>query len=195
MTNNDLKEFWALVCGKCYHEWDNIKPVTVGGYHRCIKCSKLTKSKTQFNPYVTFEDTIELSLEARKLIERQWPKMWDGYIAYILYSFCLSKNSYPHSEIFQQKHKPEYLYAYMKLHPEDWAGVECPEVNKHLYPVDSKQVIQTIGLITVYCDCINGKIPNPKYAKVVEWIKDKNWQETEEPITEQWDRERDEFGD
>ena len=125
MTNNDLIPFYALACGKCYHEWDNIKPVTIKGYHRCTKCSKLTKSKTQFNPYVTFEDTIELSLEARKIIERQWPEMWDGYIAYILYSFCLSKNSYPHSEIFQQKHKPEYLYAYMKLHPEEWAYDQC----------------------------------------------------------------------
>ena len=139
MTNNDLIPFYALVCGKHIHKTVLID--NQDGYEGdtiCPDCRKVWIGNVeveQFNPYVTYEDTTELTLEVRKVIEKQWPKMWKRYVNMHFWHGTYTGLVFEELSAYLN---PQGLYYYMKNHPEDWAWVECPACagtkTKHNYP-------------------------------------------------------------
>ena len=174
MTNNDLIPFYALVCGKHLHKTVLID--NQDGYEGdtiCPDCRKVWIGNVeveQFNPYVTFEDTTELTLEVRKIIEKQWPKMWEEYLENTALSTLAEYDGDSQAnEVLRMQLSPQEVYDWMELHPEDWAWAECP---------DSKNCGPGTRCWENEDSCATGKIPHPAWV----WIKGRRENDTKYPI-------------
>lgn len=167
MTNEEkVNKFITLLMGKCWHEIDN--------YGKCKKCHRGTiDGASVYDDYFMKYDVNNFDafspdgiFEWKEFMEKKLPEVWERYLE-CYENIWITKG-------LQNQLNARNLAQWMtdKENMELWAYVECLRCEGH------PNARQAFDEDTNECEKIEyyhcngtGKIINPPFEKVVEWIE------------------------
>ena len=164
MMDKKINCDWIYIPFSSHHGWEAPE-------YQCSVCHEIIKTDEKlpvrkcskgFSPSINGETTQEV----RMWFQKELPGVWEKYIHAISISDELfDKEAYPHTVAVNFVLSIDKFTQWILDHYREFMYEECPNADKHMYPVGDKQMIQTIGVQSVYCDCRNGQRPVPRFNK------------------------------